>query len=101
MATKVRAKHKDGETLIKALVNHPMETGTRKEKDGAVVPAHWIQQMTFTIGGKKVVAAQLNTTVSKNPYISFKTAAGKPGDKVELSWSDNKGASESGSTTIK
>jgi len=101
-STKVRAKHKDGKTLIKALIRHPMETGVRKDKNsGEVIPAHWIQQMTFTIGGKKVVNAGLNTTVSKNPYISFSTSAGKPGDKIELTWSDNKGGSDSGSTTIK
>ena len=41
---KVRAKVKDGITVVKALITHPMETGLRKDKKtGKKIPAHFIQ----------------------------------------------------------
>jgi len=40
---KVRAKEKKGVVTVKALMNHPMETGLRKnKKTGKMFPAHFI-----------------------------------------------------------
>ena len=41
---KMRAKTDGTVTTIKALISHPMETGTRKDKKtGKKIPAHFIQ----------------------------------------------------------
>jgi sulfur-oxidizing protein SoxZ len=45
--------------------------------------------------------AEWGPAVSKNPYISFQFAGAKKGDAVEISWSDNKGGSESASTKVR
>ena len=98
---KIRAKAKGGTTTVKTLMNHPMETGQRKDKQGAKIPEHFIQEVTAEHAGKLVMTAQWGTGVSKNPYLSFKFAGGNKGDKIKISWVDNQGQSDSQEATIK
>ena len=86
---------------VKVLMNHPMETGLRKDaKTGQLVPAHYIQEVTATINGAAVLNAEIGGGVSKNPYLGFKVKGAKAGDKVVVSWSDNKGDKNSAEATI-
>ena len=86
---------------VKVLMNHPMETGTRKDaKTGQLVPAHFIQEVTATINGKDVLNANIGAAVSKNPYLGFKVKGAKAGDKVVVSWMDNQGEKNSAEATI-
>lgn len=104
MATsiKIRAKAKDGVTTVKTLMTHPMETGLRKDKKtGNMIPAHFIQNVSAKHNGKEVLTAYWGGAVSKNPYLSFKFQGGAKGDEVEISWTDNKGGSDSASQKIK
>jgi sulfur-oxidizing protein SoxZ len=92
----MRAKASGGVTTIKALMSHPMETGTRKDKKtGKNIPAHFIQEVVCKHGDKTVMTAQWGAAISKNPYLSFKFKGGNAGDTVSLSWTDNKGNSDS------
>jgi sulfur-oxidizing protein SoxZ len=93
---KIRAKEKNGEVDVKSLISHVMETGLRKDKKtGEKIPAHFIQEVVAKLNGEVVMTAYWGGAVSKNPYLSFKVKGGKKGDKVELSWVDNKGESDS------
>jgi len=86
---------------VKVLMNHPMETGTRKDaKTGQLVPAHFIQEVTATINGKAVLNAEIGAAVSKNPFLGFKVKGAKAGDKVVVSWVDNKGDKNSTEAAI-
>jgi len=86
---------------VKVLMNHPMETGTRKDaKTGQLVPAHFIQEVTATINGKAVLNAEIGPAVSKNPFLGFKVKGAKAGDKVVVSWVDNKGDKNSTEAAI-
>jgi sulfur-oxidizing protein SoxZ len=97
----MRAKASGGVTTIKALISHPMETGTRKDKKtGEKIPAHFIQEVICKHGDKTVMTAQWGAAISKNPYLSFKFKGGNAGDKVSLSWTDNKGNSDSSEASI-
>ena len=87
---RVKAKTKEGVTEVKVLAKHPMETGLAKGKDGRVIPAHYIESLTATVGGEQVFNANLGPAVSKNPYIKF-FYKGATGDKITLRWVDNKG----------
>jgi sulfur-oxidizing protein SoxZ len=99
---KIRAKSKGGVTTVKALLNHPMETGLRKDKKtGKKIPAHFIQEVKCTINGAEVMKAYWGGGVSKNPYLSFKTKTGKKGDTITLSWVDNKGGKDATETKIR
>ena len=99
---RLRASNKGGVATVKALITHPMETGLRKnKKTGKKVPAHFIQTVSGKHNGKEVVLAEWSGAVSKNPYVSFQFAGAKKGDSVELTWSDNKGASETAATKVR
>lgn len=89
---KVRASMSGDTADIKCLMNHPMETGLRKDaKTGGVVPAHHITNVTATVGGKTVLDAEWGGGISKNPYLAFKVKGATKGDKVVISWVDNTG----------
>jgi sulfur-oxidizing protein SoxZ len=89
---KIRASMAGGAAEVKCLMNHPMETGLRKDaKTGAVVPAHHITNVTATLNGKPVLDAQWGGGISKNPYLAFKVAGAKAGDTVVVNWVDNTG----------
>lgn len=87
---KMRATAQGGVTEIRVLMAHPMETGQRKVA-GKVVPAHFIQNITLKLNGKTVVEGQISQAVSRNPVFSFRVKGGAKGDKVAVSWIDNKG----------
>lgn len=98
---KVRAKVTGGVAEVKALINHAMETGQRKDaKTGQLVPAHFIQEVTCTHNGEDVLTAQWGVAISKNPYLSFKFSGAKAGDTLKVSWVDNKGETDSAETKI-
>lgn len=100
-STKIRAKEKGGVVTVKALMTHPMETGLRKDKKtGKVIPAHHITEIVCESGGNTVMTCLWSGGISKNPYLSFKYAGAK-GDELKLSWTDNKGASESTTAKVK
>ena len=90
--TRMRTKTQNGETEILVLVNHPMETGQRVDpKTKEKIPPHFIQKMTFALNGKEVAVADLSVAVSKDPLVGIKVKGAKAGDKVKVTWNDNKG----------
>ena len=88
---RIRAVAKDGVVNVKVLMSHEMETGQRKDSSGNIVPAHFIQNVTATHNGKTVLSAQWGPAVSKNPFLEFNFKGGQKGDKVQVTWTDNKG----------
>jgi sulfur-oxidizing protein SoxZ len=99
---KIRAKTSSGVTTVKTLMSHTMETGLRKNrKTGKYIPAHHITEVTAEYNGKVVMTANWGPAISKNPYLSFKFKGGAAGEKIKISWLDNKGASDSLEAVIK
>jgi sulfur-oxidizing protein SoxZ len=99
---KMRAKIDGDVTTIKALISHPMETGSRKDsKTGKMIPAHFIQEVVCEHKGNTILTANWGPAISKNPYLSFRFTGAAAGDSVKLSWVDNKGEKDSAETTIK
>lgn len=97
---KIRAKLKEDEVTVKALMTHPMETGNRKDSKGEAIPAHFIQEVTCSAGGKDLMSADWSGGISKNPYISFKYKGASAGDDLTLTWVDNKGNTESATVKV-
>jgi sulfur-oxidizing protein SoxZ len=97
---RIRASAKDDVVEVKVLMNHEMETGQRKDAAGNVVPAWFINEVTATHEGKQVMSAQWGPSVSKNPYLAFKFKGGKAGDKVAVTWVDNKGDTRTDEATV-
>jgi sulfur-oxidizing protein SoxZ len=97
---KIRASAKDGVVDVRVLMAHEMETGQRKDASGNVVPAWYISDVTASLNGKEVMKAHWGPAISKNPYLQFKINGGKAGDKVTVSWVDNKGDKRTDEATV-
>jgi sulfur-oxidizing protein SoxZ len=98
---RVRAAASGDTTVVQSLIQHPMDTGLVKDKQGKPIPAHYIQVLEFEHGGKSVFTAYWGPAVSKNPYVKFAFKGGKAGDDLKVSWVDNQGKSDSLTTKIK
>jgi sulfur-oxidizing protein SoxZ len=98
---KIRTKRQGELTLIRILIDHPMETGRRKEETtGKIAPAHFITDVKIEHNGRLIVRGELSTAVSRNPYLSVRLRGGKIGDVIRASWRDNLGGNDSAEAAI-
>lgn len=88
---KIRAVVQGEITEIRVLLTHPMETGQRKDDKGTTIATHFIQTFSVLHNGKPLIDGQLNTSVSKNPLFTFRAKGIRSGDKLAVTWTDNKG----------
>ena len=93
MADPMRIRAKAGADFVevKVLMSHPMETGQRKNSEGATVPALFITKVVVKCNDKEVLNADWGPSVSKNPYIAFRFKGGAVGDKLSVTWTDTSG----------
>ena len=96
---RVRAQETGGIVDVKVLMKHDMETGQRKDSSGKTIPAHHITTITATCKGKQVFQGEFGPAVSKDPFLNFKYKGAK-GDKVVVSWVDNRGAKRTDEATV-
>jgi sulfur-oxidizing protein SoxZ len=47
-----------------------------------------------------VLTAQWGTAVSKNPFLAFKFKGGQKGDKIVITWVDNRGETRTDEATV-
>ncbi len=98
---KLRAEESGGVTTVKTLITHPMETGLRKDKaTGEVIPAHFIQEVVAEHKGNQVFTALWSGSISTNPYLSFRFKGAAKGDSLKVSWTDNKGGTDSADVQV-
>ncbi len=97
---RIRAQAQGDKTTVRVLVSHEMESGQRRDAAGKTVPAWFVQNISATWNGKTVMSAQLGPAVSKNPFVQFSFQGGKPGDKLVVSWIDNRGEKRSDEAVI-
>jgi sulfur-oxidizing protein SoxZ len=84
---------------VKALVQHTMESGQRKDESGNIVPRKILNKFICTVAGKEVFSADFEPAVAANPYIQFKFRAVESGPVV-LTWIDDDGSKIEGQETI-
>jgi sulfur-oxidizing protein SoxZ len=75
---------------VRVLVQHPMETGYRRDLNGQSIPMHIVDKLVCRVGGREVFSAELGTGIAANPYIAFYATASESGE-VEVEWRDNRG----------
>lgn len=97
---KIRAQNQGETTDIRILMQHPMETGQRKDDKGQAFPAQFIRTFTVSLNGKGIIDGQLNTSISKNPLFTFRARGIKSGDKLAVAWTDNTGDQRQDEITI-
>ena len=97
---RIRAQAAGDKTTVRVLMSHEMETGQRKDAAGAIVPAWFITELVAKHGDKVVLTSDFGPSVSKNPYLAFKFKGGAKGEKVTVTWKDNKGDSRTDEAAI-
>jgi sulfur-oxidizing protein SoxZ len=97
---KIRANAVGDSTEVKVLMSHEMETGQRKDAQGKTIPAWFIQTVNITHNGRNVLATQWGPAVAKNPYLAFKFKGGAKGEKIQITWVDNRGDTRTDEATI-
>ncbi|AKJ28960.1 thiosulfate oxidation carrier complex protein SoxZ [Caldimonas brevitalea] len=97
---RIRAQAQGDKTTVRVLMAHEMESGQRKDSAGKVIPGWYITEVTAQHNGKTVLSAQWGGAVSKNPYLQFSFKGGKAGDKITVTWVDNRGESRSDEAVI-
>jgi sulfur-oxidizing protein SoxZ len=71
-----------------------MQGGMERDSENRVVAAHFVQRVSIKLNGRLLVDSEIGPGVSRNPVFTFRLAGGAKGDKVEVSWRDNKGESQ-------
>ena len=97
---RIRAQVAGDKATVRVLMSHEMETGQRKDAAGKTIPAWHIQDVVAQHNGKTVMTAQWGPAVSKNPFLQFNVKGAKAGDKVSVSWTDNKGDKRTDEATV-
>ena len=97
---RIRAQAAGDKVTVRVLMSHEMETGQRKDSAGKTIPAWFIQDVTATHNGKAVMTAQWGPSVAKNPFLQFAVKGAKAGDKIAVSWLDNKGDKRTDEATV-
>ncbi len=97
---RIRAQAAGDKTTVRVLMSHEMETGLRKDAAGKTIPAWFIQEVTAQLNGKPVLTAEWGPSVSKNPFLQFVVKGAKAGDKIAVSWRDNRGETRTDEATV-
>jgi sulfur-oxidizing protein SoxZ len=97
---RIRAQVAGDKATVRVLMSHEMETGLRKDSAGKVIPAWFIQEVTASLNGKPVLTAQWGPSIAKNPFLQFNVKGAKAGDKIAVTWKDNKGESRTDEATV-
>lgn len=97
---RIRAQTSPTGAVVRVLMAHEMETGQRKDSAGKTIPAWFIQHVNATHNGKAVLSAQWGPAISKNPFLQFNVKGAKAGDKIAVTWTDNKGGKRTDEATV-
>ena len=97
---RIRAQAAGDKATVRVLMSHEMETGQCKDSAGKVIPAWFIQEVSATHNGKAVMNAQWGPAVAKNPFLQFTVKGAKAGDKIAVTWQDNRGDKRMDEATV-
>ena len=97
---RIRAQAAGDKATVRVLMSHEMETGQRKDASGKPIPAWFIQEVTAQHNGKTVMTAQWGPAVAKNPFMQFNVKGAKAGDKIAITWKDNRGDTRTDEATV-
>jgi sulfur-oxidizing protein SoxZ len=76
---------------LKTLISHPMESGTRRNNSGDLIPRQIINRFTCEFNGRMVIDIEVEPGVSTNPYFEFYATVDASGEFL-FSWYDDDGS---------
>jgi sulfur-oxidizing protein SoxZ len=80
-----------GEAIeVRLLIEHPMETGFRRDAYGRTYPKNVVNSLVCRLAGAEVFRAELGSGIAANPYIAFWIVASASGE-LTVDWIDDSG----------
>ncbi len=96
----VPATARVGEVVeVRALVQHPMETGYRRGSDGQLLLRDLVRRLECRFEGQLVFTAELHAAIAANPYVAFHLRLPGSGT-LTVSWQGDQGLQHSESVRI-
>ncbi len=84
---------------VKLLINHPMESGQRRDTFGQAIPREIIHTLVCSMGGEDVFQADLFPAISANPFLAFWAVAARSGE-LTVRFTDDQGTTQADSIAI-
>lgn len=84
---------------IRAIIQHPMETGNRKDAQGQVVPRDIIHTFVAKFAGQTFFEGAFGPGISSNPSFAIPLKVPGPG-QLELAWVDDQGVTTIETVTL-
>jgi sulfur-oxidizing protein SoxZ len=84
---------------VRIAIQHPMETGFRRDDVGRTIAKNVINKLTCRYNGVEVFRAEMGSGISANPYLNFFTVANATGELV-FDWIDDEGKTGSERTRL-
>jgi len=75
---------------VRTIINHPMETGLRRDKSGLLVPVRIVERFSCRVNDEEVFAAELEPAIAANPYVAFSLRLLETAD-LTFEWIDTTG----------
>ena len=97
---RIRAQAAGSNATVRVLMAHELETGQRRDAAGKISPAWHISEVTATHNGKSVLTAEWGPAIAKNPFLQFTVKGAKVGDKIGVTWKDNRGDTRTDEATV-
>ena len=84
---------------IKTLIDHKMDSGQAKDKEGNLIPRKIINTFSVTFNGAEVIRVNLEPAISTNPYFQFSFKVPETGE-LAFKWVDDDGTVTEAKKTI-
>jgi len=90
---------KDEIIELKALIQHPMESGYRRGSRGEQIPRNIITRFECLYDGELVFSADFHPAIAADPFLKFYTRAVRSGT-LEFRWTDQHGETWSDTASL-
>ena len=92
---------REGEVIeVRALAQHPMETGYRRSAEGQLLARDLVRRVEARFDGELVFAAELHAAIAANPYLAFHLRVPRSG-MLTVTWQGDGGVAHSESARIR
>ena len=82
--------HAGEEFQVRLLIQHPMETGFRRDVQGDVIEANLLESLSLDFEGQPVFTARSMNALTANPFLAFVVAIKQSGN-FNAHWRDQRG----------
>ena len=97
---RISATLSEGVTQLRALLDHPMESGHRSDKRGNSINANFLRELVVKRGDDVLLQSDIGANLSKNPYFSIEFEGAQIGDEIEIVWTDMHGEELNRTVTV-